>query len=226
MIWRLNMMAQPLCLPQPLPMREGGGYSVKDIVFAPIRFCGRQWMWINSDHKDQTSQIALRVLALPFLACATLVSGIIAAVGVRIFSAGHLPERVDFPVPRELALLRRDVSDFDIAGRIRENLNRVECVCSVEVLSMDREVIHNYYPNHIHRYITLQNSSRASRIWEMVKYQFWNKNHPRLNDLYRCTYGDGTPENIAGLKDVLALHKSVTFSMAFDLAYVRTSVVE
>jgi hypothetical protein len=35
----------------------GGGYSIKNLFFDPIRFCGRQWTWVRSDN-NQVSQIA------------------------------------------------------------------------------------------------------------------------------------------------------------------------
>ena len=37
---------------------------------------------------------------------------------------------------------------------------------------------------------------------------------------------DQEPKRLAQLRDVLALHRSITFSLAFDLAYIRTEVGE
>lgn len=218
------MSVQIQVLEHALPLNHRGNDSLKDLFFAPIRFCGRQWMWINSDHQSKISQIVFRVLALPFLGCATLASGVMAAIGAHVFSSDKIPSHLNYSREGNLELLRRNTSNQEIAGRITDELNRAGCECTVEVLSMDREVLHNYYPEFIHRFVTLKNPSRKFRVWEVVKHHFLNKNTPRIEALYLCIDRRRTPESIQQLNDVLALHRSVTFIMAFDLAYVRTEI--
>src|SRR4051812_48468325 len=106
----------------------------KGLFFSPFRFCGRQWMWIKSDSK-QISEVALKVLATPFLVGATLLTGIPAAIGALIFPPDGLLSTFEYRPPGDLNLLRRDISNDQVAEIIRETLSKRGCECSVKVRS-------------------------------------------------------------------------------------------
>jgi hypothetical protein len=212
--------------PQPLPVpviNQGGCYSmIKGLLFSPLRFCGRQWVWINSYDNNQISQVVLKVLVIS----ATLLSSLPAIIGALVFSADDIPDVTKLRPGGNINLLEKGTSDEAIAEIIRNQLRSAGYEYSVEVRSLDREVINHYYPNHIHRYVILTDSSSTAitRFWEVLKNHFYNNDISSLDSLYPCIYNGSAREGWTQLKDVLALHKSVTFSMAFDLAYVRTEL--
>jgi hypothetical protein len=217
---------QPLWQIQPLPLNQWRCCSVESLLVFPFRFCGRQWMWIRNDNNNQISQVALKILIVPVLACATLLSGLPAVIGTLFFSSGNIQNVTEYYPGGDINLLRKDISNEQIGERIKEHLRIARHEYSIEVRSQDREIINDYYPEHIHRYITLINpsSTAVTRFCESLKNQFYNKDVSSLSSLYPCLYERGTPECLAQLNDVLALHKAVTFSMTFDLAYVRTEL--
>jgi hypothetical protein len=215
-----------LAKPQVLQSDNSGYYSLKNLFFSPLRYCGRQWVWVKSNPDDQISQTALKILASPFLACATLFSGLPALIGAFIFSPDTIPTVTKYSPRGDLALLKNNVSNEEIAERIKRQLNLGGVECSVEVQSRDREILNDYYPDSLHRCVTLVNPSNAtlSRVKEVLKSHFHNKDISDLNNLYACIYEGAASEDLDRLKDVLALHGAVTFSLAFDLAYVRTEL--
>lgn len=215
---------QPLAQLQALPIKPRKCCcSIRDLFFAPIRFCGRQWMWVKDTNKNSISQIALKVLLVPFLACLTLLSGLPAVIGALIFSPKPI-DYTDYNPGAGLSLLRRDTSNEQIAERIQEHLNSKGHKYSVNVRSMDRERIRNdnYYPENIHRYVTVTNPSntKATRFKEVLKNHFYNKDVSSLSALFPCIRGLGTEEGCKQLRDVLALYKAITFSIPYDLAYL------
>ncbi len=219
--------ARPVPVPVPVPINRGRCCSIKDIFFSPIRFCGRRWMWVKGDSNNQISGIALKILVTPLLACTTLLSGLIAVIGALALPTDNIPSCIAHSPGGKISLLRRDKSDNDIAREIKKSLSDSGCEYSVQVKSMERAVIdENHYPECIHRYVTVIDPSNTAmtRFLEVLKNQFWNKSVPSLGSLYPCVYREMTTEDLEQLKSVLALHKAVTFSMAFDLAYVRTEL--
>ena len=220
------MTAQALAQPMLINNSGFGGHiSVKELFFAPIRFCGRQWMWIRDD-QTQISQMVLKILALPFWACATLVAGSVALVGALAFSPDHIPGCFDSSLCRNPFLVRRDISNEVVARQIKAELKEAGCECSVEVQSLDSDIFNGEYRENIHRYVTLVNASSTttSRVGEVIKYHFWNKQVVGLDGLYPCLCGIANRQIIGRLNDLLALYGAVTFSMAFDLAYIRTEL--
>jgi len=212
--------------PQPLPLNYNGCFSVKDLFFSPLRFCGRQWMWTKSDSNNQISQIALKTLAIPFLTCTTFLSGLLAVIGALVFSEDNIPSITEDHPGGDISLLRKNTSNKEVARLVKDRLNNAGYEYSVEVRSLDGNAINNYFPENIHRYVTLINpsSTKITRFLEVIKDHFYNKKSPSLSFLYPCIYSDNIEENLSQLKHILALHKAVTFSMAFDLAYVRTEL--
>lgn len=218
--------ANPLERPQPLPINEDENYWIRSLFFAPIRFCGRQWAWIESDDNDEVLQVAIKILSVPFLACATLLSALPAFIGGVVFSAENIPSITEHHPRGDISLLSRNTKNEDVAERIKDVLQRLGLEYVVEVRSMDRDKTNEYYDEYLHRYVTLKDpsSTEITRIWELVKNNFHNKETPSLSSLYPCICEISKDEDIAQLKDVLAIYKSVTFSIAFDLAYVTTEV--
>jgi hypothetical protein len=212
---------------QPLPLNQWKRCLVERLLVSPFRFCGRQWMWIRNDNNSQISQVALKIFIVPFLVCATLMSGLPAVIGTLIYSSGNIPAVTVYQPMGDINLLRKDISNKQIAKKIKELLRNVGHEYSIKVQSMNRGIINDYYPKYIHRYITLINPSNTAitRFCETLKNHFYNKDVFSLNSLHSCLYdsGVGTP-GLAQLKDVLALYKAVTFSLAFDLAYVHTEL--
>lgn len=214
---------QPLGQFQRLPLNQQRCCSVASLLVSAFRFCGRQWMWIRSDNNKQISQVALKIFIAPFLASATLLSGLPAVIGILFFSSGNIPAVTVYHPRGDINLLRKDTSNEQIAERIKEHLRIAGHEYSIEVRSKDREIINDYYPEHISRYITLINpsSTRITRFCERLKNHFYNKDVSSLSSLYHCFYQKGASERIAQLQDVLALHRAVSFSIPFDLAYVH-----
>ena len=216
----------PIEIPQPLPINEDEHYWVRSFFFAPIRFCGRQWIWVESDDNNEILQVALKILSVPFLACTTLLSVLPAFIGGGLLSAENIQSITEHHPKGDISLLSRNIQNEEVAERIKDVLQRLGLEYVVEVRSMDRDKINEYYSEYIHRYVTLidPSSTEITRIWQLVKNNFHSKESPSLSSLYPCICDIGTEEDIAQLRDVLSLYKSVTFSIAFDLAYVRTDI--
>lgn len=219
---------QELPISHTLPVDTNRGFFVKELFFSPLRFCGRQWMWITSDSNNQISQVAFKALAVPFFTCATCLSGSIAIIGSLFFSECKSQSVTLYNSGGNLDLLRKNVSNEQVAETIKTRLNNAGCECSVKVNALDREVMNNYYPDHIMRHVTLTNpsSTKITRFWEGIKKVFHNTDSPSLDSLYPCIYRDNVEELLPDLKRVLALYESITFSMAFDLAYVRIELIQ
>jgi len=219
-------MPIPQPLPQLLPINAGGGCSVKDLFFSPLRFCGRQWMWIEGDNNNQIVHIALKVLAVPFLTCATALSCLPAVIGALVFSEGYIPSITEYSPGGGQDLLRKSEGNEAVARIVKDRLRSAGYECSVEVRSQNRRVNNNNFPDHIHRYVTLINpsSTKITRFFEVIKGHFCNTDVPSLSSAYPCIYRDNMEENLPHLKRILALHEAVTVSMACDLAYVRTEL--
>lgn len=221
------MTAQTQTLPQllPLTIENNGCCSAKELFFSPIRYCGRQWMWMNRESNDQISQIALKALAFPFLVCATILAGGMAVIGALALPADSIPSCTEYNLRGDLSLLRKDSSNEQIEGRISERLTAAGYACSVNVES-SRSANSDYYSDYVHRYVTLTNpsSTSTSRFWKVIENHFWNKNVPNLYNLHSCLCGGATVEDLERLKEVLALHGEISFSIAFDLAYISTQL--
>ncbi|MBN9378911.1 MAG: hypothetical protein BGO14_03140 [Chlamydiales bacterium 38-26] len=221
---------QPVAMLQRLPLppdNRRGHCSVERLLVSPFRFCGRQWMWIRGDSHNQISKVALKVFTVPFLACATVLSSLPALIGALFFSLSNIPSVVEYQPRFDINLLRKDTSNEEIAIKIKDHLQTSGYDYSIKVRSRDRELTNDHYPEYIQRYITVINpsSSPAMRLWERFKNHFYNKEVSSLNSLSVCLF-DQEPKRLAQLRDVLALHRSITFSLAFDLAYIRTEVGE
>lgn len=232
-LWLLNNKSeglfmsayQPLALADPLYIDRGGNYSLKGAFFSPLRFCGRQWMWIKSDNNKQ---IALKILSTPFLGCATILSFFLAAVGALIFSSNDKRFLAEYHAVGDISLLKEDISNNDVAKRIKDSLNKLGCQYSVEVQSINRTVINDYCIGNIHRIVTLTNPSntKITRYLQVIKNHFNNTEALSLDSVYTCVLERETDESLSKLKAILELHKTISFSIAFDLAYVNTEIVQ
>lgn len=219
------LQSQPLAVQMRLSIDNDGCCSLKDLFFSPIRFSGRQWMWMNSDSEGRVSQIALKRLAFPFLVCSIILAAGMAIIGGLVLPAESIPRHTDYNPRGDISLLKKDLSDEQVEREISGRLTASGYVCSVHVRSSERSAInHDYYPDYVHRNVTLTNpsSTSASRFRKVIENHFWNKNAPSLTSLHTCLYGGVSSEDLERLKEILALHEGVTFSMAFDLAYVST----
>lgn len=216
----------PQTQPQPVLLTK---CSIKQLFFSPIRFCGRRWMTgMNCERSDRVCQIAIKVLTFPILVCGTILAGGLALIGAVIFSPDRIPSCIEYHPGGDISLLRQDVSNEQVEERIKKQLTAAGLNCKVKVTSLERNYInHNYCPQYIHRYVTLTNSSSTTirRLWKVIENHFWNKNIPNLENLHSCIYAGTSNKNLDRLKEVLALHAGIQFSIAFDLVYARAEVL-
>lgn len=217
----------PIDQPQGMAMPKSNKdnyYPTRPVFFSPIRYCGKLWNWIKEPN-DRVSLLALKILAVPFVGCFTIVSGLLAGIGALIFS-NDIPKGCSELISDEdIAPLRRNITEEQIAEKIQEDLGQLDIQYSVQVRSRNRYIYNNYAEN-IDRYITLKNSSSSaiSRYWETIKYHFFNKNISNIYALYHSVFREKTAEGLDQLIWSLKTHGSVTFFLPFDLAYVYTEL--
>lgn len=207
--------------PQRLSFNTNMSSLIQCLLVFPLRCCGRQWVWIRRGNDISIYQVAINVFSVPFLACATLLSGVPAAIGVLFFSARSIP-RVTEDHPRgDITLLAKETSDDKIAERIRDHFRNAGYEYLVEVRSIEGDLHHNT----LHRYITLINpaSTPITRLWEGLKHHFYNEMDLSLNSLHHSIIKN---DNLDRLKSILALYRAVTFSLSVDLGYIHTRLGE
>lgn len=80
--------------------------SIEDMFFGPIRFFGRQWIWLTDCRNDTSTRVAFKALAFPFLTCGTLLSGGTAFVGALVLPPDEIPSFMENFTQADLYLLR------------------------------------------------------------------------------------------------------------------------
>ena len=131
------MCASPVAQPQPVAITKGSQYddsTMSKVFFSPIRYSGLLWNWIKQPN-DRISQLVLKILAVPFVGCLTLVSGLLAGIGALIFSKDVPKGCLQLDPGGDITLLNRDISDEQIAEKIQEDLGPLSLQYSVQVRS-------------------------------------------------------------------------------------------
>ncbi len=200
-----------------------------ELLLAPIGFCGHAWTWMkdvqcSADFANITA-IALRILAAPFFAAATLVSAGVGAIGALMSTTRSL--LIDNPVANQ-HLLRRDILDRNVALEVKGVLEQHGCSCDVEVTSSPLfRSSDAYYAQFVSRTITLTSEgSMLGKIYQVVKNRFYHVPAVSLNDLHVTLRHHLTSQQAAvdRLNRALAEHGRVSFDLAFDLAVCKTTV--
>lgn len=228
----------------PVRLRIPTGYfpelpSLESLFFAPLRFCGRQWVWLNDSPNNKVSQIALKVVAFICLIPATLVSFGIASIGAAIYPARQLSSTKYMPA-HHCHLLSKDLSDIGAAQEIFENINNISINSRYNLdISRRRHILKwectvtnqgrggicdpDYYPDTLSREIVVYNTSG----WGLCRYIALIKSHllnqtPCLDSLYLCLSSSAESHKSEQLKLILSLYKSVKFYLPADMAFVTT----
>lgn len=207
----------------PQPANNEQHFSVQDLCFSPLRFCGRQWMWVADGSKSQLSQIALKILAAPFLSCATVLAFLPAACGALVFTP-----KIDHSYKHNKIsqdhkdffyfLIDRHGEDNVIKTLLTNNLNQKQSICSVTTCKLGRPSNNTTW-----RQITLKTSSSPiASFMQVIKDHFYNTTRS-LNNLHHCIR-TGNIEHLPDLWRVLTVHKAIYFNIASDGATISTNL--
>lgn len=229
----LNFQPAEKSLPLEIETVDSSCCNVKEFLFKPIQFCGRQWEWMKQIESEcsasQMVQIALRILALPLLALATFFSGGLGLVAA-LLPAGDVPteKRRDIETVIDPELIAKASTDEQVAEKLRERLSPIGCECAVDVSTDESPFMMSLFnmnknPNSVTRFITIEPTSSCFwRIWKSVQNNFLNKENPSLTNLYLCLQKYPTIAHTQELNEFLETYGRVGFTIDRDLEYIRT----
>lgn len=166
-------------------------YYLPRACFEPMRWCGRKWQWLT-DKSSTGREVALKALAAPFIASATLVSGAVSGIAA-IILGGPLP-KLTVKIPERTSFPPCDARETDekIANFVHFYLKSLGCECNVQVKTVHTHNKEETGYKHTYkeyefggcrsREILLSSNAKCSWI-EAVKFHFHNKDYAFPNDI-------------------------------------------
>ena len=220
----LRLQAQPLAVLQP-----NNSCDFRELLLTPIGLCGHAWTWMKDVQWNTTyaniAAIALRTVALPFFAGATVISAALGVVGA-LMTPSTRSVNLDHPVG-DMALLQRDIPNENVAAEVKLVLEQQGCACDVAVASGQFRSSDAYYAQYVSRTITLTSEdSTMSKIYQVIKNRFYHAPSLDLSDLHLSLMIRATSQEavVDQVKRALVEHGRVSFELAFDLAVGQTTV--